>query len=103
MVRINITLPEDTLRTLDRLAKPGDRSRLIDKAVRHYASTRSAEALREQLKQASIRDRESDLEVTGEWSAADDELWQQHERAAPPAPKTGRSAAKSTSRRSTRR
>ncbi len=34
--RINITLPEETIRSLDRVAKKGDRSRLIDEAVRRY-------------------------------------------------------------------
>jgi CopG family transcriptional regulator / antitoxin EndoAI len=28
--RLNITLPEETVRLLDRVAKSGDRSRLID-------------------------------------------------------------------------
>lgn len=34
--RINITLPEETVRLIDRVAAKGDRSRLIDEAVRHY-------------------------------------------------------------------
>jgi CopG family transcriptional regulator / antitoxin EndoAI len=99
--RINVILPESTIRTMDRLAKPGERSRLIDKAVQHYATTRSAEAVREQLKQAALRDRDLDQEIAEDWAAVDRESWQHidHEpkRTAP-----GRSAGKSTSRRSTR-
>ena len=31
--RLNIVLPETTVKTIDRLARPGERSRFIDKAV----------------------------------------------------------------------
>lgn len=73
-------LPETTIRTLDRLSKPGERSRLIDKAVLHYAATRSAEGLREQLKQAALRDRDLDEETAEEWIPVDHESWQQLHR-----------------------
>jgi metal-responsive CopG/Arc/MetJ family transcriptional regulator len=43
--RINIVLPEATIRTIDRMAMPGERSRFIDQAVRHYVANQSAEAL----------------------------------------------------------
>jgi CopG family transcriptional regulator/antitoxin EndoAI len=100
--RINVILPETTVRTLDRLAKPGERSRLIDKAVQHYAATRSPEALREQLKQAAIRDRDLNLEIADEWFAVDRESWQQLDDEEK-RPQSRRSAGTSTSRRSTRR
>jgi CopG family transcriptional regulator/antitoxin EndoAI len=101
--RINVILPETTIRGIDRLVKPGERSRLINKALEHYLATRSAEGLREQLKQAAIRDRDLvEREISDDWAAVDHESWQQMdregERKAP-----GRAAAKSTSRRSTRR
>jgi hypothetical protein len=99
--RINVILPEQTIRTIDRMAPRGERSRFIDKAVRHYVAQRSAEALHEQLKQAAIRDRDLDLEITDEWSAVDLETWRDIDRnEGRKAP--GRSAEKSTSRRSTR-
>jgi hypothetical protein len=74
--RINVILPEATISTIDRLVKPGERSRLIDKAVRHYVATRSTEALREQFKQATIRDRDLDAETVDEWADVDRQLWQ---------------------------
>ena len=99
--RINVILPDATIRTIARLAKPGERSRLIDRAVQHYATTRSAEAVREQLKQSCLRDRDLDLEIADDWLAVDHESWQhiddKQKRKAP-----GRAAAKSTSPRSTR-
>lgn len=78
--RINVILPETTISTIHRLAKPGQRNRLIDIAVQYYAATRSAEALREQLKQSAIRDRDLDAGETQAWAGVDQELWQRLDR-----------------------
>lgn len=103
--RINVVLPETTLSALDRLGKRGERSRLIDKAVQHYLVTRSAEGIREQLTAASIRDRDLDSEVAVDWADVDKESWRHiEERPEKNHPSTpGPAAAKSISRRSTRR
>jgi CopG family transcriptional regulator / antitoxin EndoAI len=101
--RINVILPESTLRAIDRLAKPGERSRLIDKAVQHYVMTRSAEGICQQLTKAAIRDRDLDLEVASEWAAVDQESWQQDIDPEAKREGSGRGAAKSISRRSIRR
>jgi len=102
--RINIVLPEATIHTIDRLAKPGERSRFINTAVQHYVANRSVEALRAQLERATVRDRDLDAEVAGDWFAADQETWRRLD--APPTavkrPAT-RSGAKSISRRSIQR
>jgi len=100
--RINVILPETTLRTIDRLAKPGERSRFIDKAVQHYAATRSQEALRQQLKETAIRDRDIAEEVARDWVAVDTQAWQHLDHDEQP-PRATRGGAKSTSRRSTQR
>jgi CopG family transcriptional regulator / antitoxin EndoAI len=71
--RINISLPETTISTIDSLVKKGERSRLIDRAVQHYVATRTAEGLREQLKAAAIRDRDIDSDVALDWAAVDNE------------------------------
>jgi len=73
--RINVILPEDTLRAIDRLAGPGQRSRFIQRAVQHYVTTASPESLRERLKTAALRDRDLDLEVAQDWFAVDQEHW----------------------------
>ena len=75
--RINIILPEDTIRTIDRLSRPGQRSRFIHRAVEHYVATAGPEALHERLNQAAIRDRDLDLEISHDWLAVDQEQWQQ--------------------------
>ena len=73
--RINVILPESTVRTIDRLSRPGQRSRFIDRAVQHYVITASPEALQERLKQAALRDHDLDLEIAGDWLAVDQEQW----------------------------
>ncbi len=99
--RINVILPEETIRTIDRMARPGQRSRFIQSAVLHYVATASPEALQERLKQASLRDRDLDLEIANDWFAVDQEQWQQLENQER-YPAVGRSGVKSTLRRSTR-
>jgi CopG family transcriptional regulator/antitoxin EndoAI len=99
--RINIILPEATVRTIDRLSRPGQRSRFIHRAVEHYVATASSEALYDRLKQAAIRDRDLDLEISHDWFAVDQEQWQQLDKQEKQQRPTGRKRAKSTSRRST--
>lgn len=96
--RINIVLPVDTVRTIDRLVRPGERSRFIDRAVHHFVATQSQDALRKRLEAAAVRDRDIDREVTADWNEVDGQTWQQSDQN----PKD-QGEAKSTSRRSTRR
>ena len=97
--RINIVLPDTTIRTIDRMAKPGERSRFINRAVEHYISTQSAEAVQKRLEAALIRDADIDREVNADWAVADNETWHQLDNAESPRKPVTRSAAKSTSRR----
>lgn len=100
--RINIVLPEKTLRTIDRMVKPGQRSSFINKAVEHFVTHQSAEALRTQLETAAIRDRDLDREVAADWWAVDIEEWQKLDMGEPECKPAGRGGARSTSPRSTR-
>ncbi len=100
--RLNITLPDATVRILDRVAPKGDRSRFISRAVLHYVQTQGAANLREQLKQGALANATLNLKIVEDWFPAEQELWQkldQEEQAGAPS----RGAGKSTSRRSTRR
>jgi len=101
--RINIVLSERTLRTIDRIVKPGKRSHFINQAVEHFVTHRSAEALRSQLERAAIRDRDLDREVASDWIAVDSEAWQQLDTGERERKASGRGEARSTSQRSTRR
>jgi metal-responsive CopG/Arc/MetJ family transcriptional regulator len=73
--RINVILPEDTLRAIDRLTRPGQRSRFIQRAVEHYVATASPQSLCERLKTAALRDRDLNLEIAQDWFAVDQEHW----------------------------
>src|SRR5437667_9278890 len=98
--RINIVLPTATIQTIDRLAKPGFRSKFIKTAVEYYVANRSTQALRAQLERAAVRDQDLDHEIVADWFAVDQEAWQQLD--IPRQAKSSRSGAKSTSRHSTR-
>ena len=101
--RINIVLPEITIQTINRMAKPGQRSRFINQAVQHFVANRSTEALRAQLERTAVRDRDLDREVAADWFAVDQESWQQLDTPEQRRKPATRSGEKSTLRRSTRR
>jgi CopG family transcriptional regulator / antitoxin EndoAI len=74
--RINITLPEETLDLIDRVAQPGDRSRFIDEAIKHYIGEIGRGNLRKQLKEGAIRRAQRDLALAEEWFTLDEEAGQ---------------------------
>lgn len=74
--RINITLPEETIKLLDRVAPKGGRSRLVNMAVRRYISEGERKHLREQLKEGAIQNAGRDREIAEEWFHIDEEAWQ---------------------------
>ena len=78
--RINIVLPETTIRKIDRIARPGERSWFIDAAVRHFIAHRSNKALQRRLEQAAIRDRDLAQEIAQDWCAVDQESWERADR-----------------------
>lgn len=100
--RINVVRSEDTVRNIDRLVKPGERSHFIQQAVTHYLATASPEALQERLKQAAQRDRDLDLEIANDWLAVDEEQWQKLGGQEKRSRSTTRDVVRSTSRRLTR-
>ncbi|MBZ5578278.1 MAG: hypothetical protein LAP40_17075 [Acidobacteriia bacterium] len=93
--RINVVLSDATVRTLDRLSRPGQPSRLIEHAVQHYLMTNSPRALGKRLKAAALRDRDLDLEIAGAWAAVHQEQWQRFEVPTKRRRGTGRNKAKS--------
>ena len=73
--RINITLPEETVKLLDRVAEKGDRSELINKAVRSFITQKGRANLRRQLKEGAIKWAARDLELAEEWFGIEEEAW----------------------------
>ena len=74
-LRINITLPEETVQLIDRVCRKGDRSRLIDRAVKRYVSNARRANLRKLLKQGALRRAERDLRLAEESFFLDEEAW----------------------------
>ena len=62
--RINITLPEETIRLLDRAVPNGSRSRFIDKTIRHLIRTESNKQLKGRIKKEAIARAGRDLDLT---------------------------------------
>ena len=73
--RINISLPEETVRLMDRVSPRGNRSRLINEAVRRYLASRRRATLRKKLKEGALRRAERDLRLSAEWFLLDEEAW----------------------------
>lgn len=72
LVRINVILPEETLRLLDRVAPKGKRSRLISDAVMHYVASRGKSRLAERLKAGALANAKRDLAIAEEWFPLED-------------------------------
>ena len=73
--RINVTLPEATVKLIDKVAKKGDRSRFIDQAVKHYLEDVGRENLKKRLKEGAIKRADRDLSVAAEWFDLEEEVW----------------------------
>lgn len=73
--RINITLPEETIRLIDRVAKKGDRSFLISEAVQRYVASLGKARLRRLLKEGARHNAERDLRIVEEWCSVDEPTW----------------------------
>lgn len=69
--RLNITLPNDTVRLLDHVAAKGDRSRLVDEAVRYFVKTKGRANLRKLLRDGARKHADRDLMLAEEWFALD--------------------------------
>ncbi len=78
--RVNITLPEETLRLIDRVVPKGDRSRLIAEAVRHYVGARGRAELRRRLREGAVRRAERNLQLVADWFSLDEEAWRRSKR-----------------------
>jgi len=74
--RINITLPEKTLKLMDRISKKGDRSGFIDEAIKRYIREVGREKIRKELKAAYLEGAERERQLAEEWFFLEEEAWQ---------------------------
>lgn len=68
--RLNITLPEETIRLMDRVAGKGLRRNLIDRAVRRYVRGQSRANLRKQLAASYRANADEELQLAEDWFPA---------------------------------
>ncbi|MEJ5369079.1 MAG: hypothetical protein WHT08_12210 [Bryobacteraceae bacterium] len=73
--RINVILPMETLKLLERVAPKGKRSRLISDAVLHYVKCRGKSELEYRLRAGALANAARDLEIAGEWFSFEEEAW----------------------------
>ena len=73
--RINVTLPEETVKLLDRVSEKGDRSRFINEAVRRHIAEVGRRNLRKRVKEGSLRHAERDRCLAEEWFLLEEEAW----------------------------
>ena len=76
--RLNITLPEQTVRLMDRVAGKGRRSSLIDRAVRRYVKEETRANLRKQLTESYHAHATIDLQLAEEWFPLEEEARRVH-------------------------
>lgn len=95
--RINVILEDATEQTLKRAAKPGERSRFVNRAVHAYAASHSPAALRGRLKLAALRDRDLAEEIARDRRALDRAAWQTLKRGERRGNLSARSGERSTS------
>lgn len=74
--RVNISLPVETLKLLDRVVKPGERSALITEAVTSYLGEHRRKGLRNRLKQGAITRAERDRRLAEEWFSLEGDTWE---------------------------
>jgi len=77
--RINVTLPEETVRLMDRVSAKGDRSKLINEAVRRYINEIGRANLRRRLREGYLRTAERDIRLSEEWFLLDEEARQRED------------------------
>lgn len=77
--RVNITLPPETLKLIDRVSKD-NRSEFINKAVRLYVNRLERARLKQKLKETYLERAKEDLAIAKEWEPIERELWEKLER-----------------------
>ena len=78
--RVNVTLPEETIRLIDRSANHGNRSGFIDKAVRYFVREHGRTQLRRLLEEGAERRAARDLAIAEEWFPVDKDAWRKRRK-----------------------
>ncbi len=69
--RVNITLPKETMKLIDRVTHKTNRSGFVDRAVHFYIQKIGRTNLAKQLRAGAETRARRDLEITEEWFSLD--------------------------------
>ncbi len=78
MVRINITIPEDLARQLDKLAGPRKKSRFIAETLRAHIKKKEQDELERALEEGYKATRQQTASIAKDFEAADLEGWHEY-------------------------
>lgn len=73
--RLNITLPEQTIRLMDQTSPKGQRSNLIARAIKYYVQNQKRTELRKLLAEGARVRAKRDLKIAEEWFPLEEEAW----------------------------
>jgi metal-responsive CopG/Arc/MetJ family transcriptional regulator len=76
--RINVTLPRDVIESLNHVAGPRSRSRLIAESLREYIRKLKAAELEKQLEEGYCAEAAGNIAMTEEFEAVDLEGWDEY-------------------------
>ena len=78
--RINITLPQNTVRLLEKTVKKGGRSNFLNRAIKFYIGEVGRSNLKKLLKERALARQEDDLRLAEEWFNLENEAWSKIDR-----------------------
>ena len=73
--RPNTSLPDETVRLLNRVAAKGERSQVIAEAVTPYVVEVGRAGLRKRMNERAIKRADLELQIAEEWFPVDEEAW----------------------------
>jgi len=77
-VRLNVTLPRDLVESLNQIAGPRNRSRMISESVREYIRQRKKTELEKRLEEGYRASAAENIAMTKEFEAIDLEGWDEY-------------------------
>ena len=77
-VRLNVTLPRDLVESMNQIAGPRNRSRMISESVREYIQQKKKTELEKRLEEGYRASAVENIALTKEFEAIDLEGWDEY-------------------------
>jgi metal-responsive CopG/Arc/MetJ family transcriptional regulator len=77
-VRLNVILPKDLVESLNEIAGPRNRSRVVSESIREYIGQRKKSELEKQLQEGYRASAKENVALAREFEAADLEGWDEY-------------------------